>query len=456
MTERGTGEGQTWPSDLDLTEDQRSGRHAIVGERPAFVDVRIADTVVDREPGERAGGPDDENLDRLVPLEVIATGGMGVVRRYHDMVLGRDVAAKEMRADQRDSERVRHRFLQEARIQANLQHPCIVPLYDIGRPATEDMFFTMAHVEGTTLREVLGRRRAGDEATARRFSRRALLEAFCRVCLAVEYAHEQGVVHRDLKPENIMLGDYGEVWVLDWGVAKLSGTTGRCSSGISRARSWRATPAERIPTLDSEPPDIVTNVGERLGTLEYLAPEQYIGARDSDRRSDVYSLGAILYEVLSLRWFRHASDPNELARVVWRDTFAPEPRAAIESESEEMNALWQRATAAKPESRYASAQQLHEALSALLDAEREPGRAEESATASARRAATERERAASRRQSMQSASVLAAALALMLVYEGWPGREWHPAMWLVGAATLGQLLACAVGTVLRERARKRE
>ncbi len=162
----------------------------------------------------RAAGADDRYADG----ELIGQGGMGQVTSADDRATGRTVAVKTMRADQVGAVALR-RFAREARIQAQLEHPSIVPVYDVGVDAEGALFFTMKRIRGESLSKVLERIRAGDDEAVVRYSHRRLLNVLTQLALTVEYAHQRGVLHRDLKPSNIMLGEFGEVYVLDWGLA---------------------------------------------------------------------------------------------------------------------------------------------------------------------------------------------------------------------------------------------
>ncbi len=207
--------------------------------------------------------------DRYQEAETLGAGGMGEVRVLRDGWIGRDVARKVMRPELAASGKALARFLREIRVQGQLEHPSIVPVYDVGRSGPDELYFTMRRIQGMTLGAVIEGIARGDEALVARFSRRKLLTAFSSVCMAVHYAHSRGVVHRDLKPQNIMLGEYGEVYVLDWGIAKLVKGGGELSE-----------------------------VGRVVGTLGYMAPEQARGGA-VDAQADVYALGVILFEMLA-------------------------------------------------------------------------------------------------------------------------------------------------------------
>ncbi|HWO26829.1 MAG TPA: protein kinase [Kofleriaceae bacterium] len=203
--------------------------------------------------------------------EALGRGGMGEVMLAHDRRIGRDVAVKRLRSGAPTQDEI-SRFLREARIQARLDHPAIVPVYELGRDQSGRPYFTMKRVAGTTLTEVLARRAA---------TRQRLLRAFAEVCRAVDFAHSRGVVHRDLKPGNIVLGEYGEVCVLDWGAARVLGDV---PGGIATAD---------IDTLEGAAPP-----GQVLGTPGYMAPEQ-LQHPEVGRAADVYALGTILFELLA-------------------------------------------------------------------------------------------------------------------------------------------------------------
>ena len=141
---------------------------------------------------------------------------MGEVLLAKDICIGREVVMKMIRTDQQGSSgEVEARFVREACIQGQLEHPAIVPVYDLGNTPNGDTYFTMRRIRGETLKDVLKGLRESDPAMLARFSRRKLLSAFSNICLAIDFAHTRGIVHRDLKPANIMLGDFGEVYVID-------------------------------------------------------------------------------------------------------------------------------------------------------------------------------------------------------------------------------------------------
>jgi hypothetical protein len=295
---------------------------------------------------------------RYAVKSLLGKGGMGEVYLCADGWIGRDVAMKVALADQAKAIHLRARFVREALVQGQLEHPSIVPVYDLGTRADGATFFTMKRVRGLTLAEIVDGLRKNDPAIVRAYSRRRLLTAMSSVCLAVSFAHSRGVVHRDLKPENIMLGDFGEVYVLDWGVSRVTDDT------------W----AERAST-----PAIVpvggTMAGALVGTPGYAAPEQVQGDRRVGAPSDVYALGAILFEMLSLVPLHRGSTVEALiASTLTLATAGPSRRSPELLIPPELDKICARATALAPGDRFASAREMQEAIERYLDGERDAER----------------------------------------------------------------------------------
>jgi serine/threonine-protein kinase len=274
--------------------------------------------------------------------EVIGRGGMGEVLLAHDRTIGRDVALKRLRAEAPSKELV-DRFLREAKIQARLDHPAIAPVHELGRDDDGRPYFTMKRVAGTTMMALLD---AGSETQQR------LLRGLVDVCLAVELAHSRHVVHRDLKPSNIMLGDYGEVYVLDWGVARVLVDADDDGGGVAD-----------IASLDGE-----TKVGSLLGTPGYMAPEQARGEPVTPA-ADVYALGAILFEILAGQPL-HPRGHGALASTLDGVDPSPARRSPGRAIAPELDAACTGALAADPVAR-PTARGLGNAIQAYLDGDRD-------------------------------------------------------------------------------------
>jgi serine/threonine-protein kinase len=311
--------------------------------------------------------------DRYSTGEVLGEGGMGVVRTCTDRCIGREVAVKSAKAGKGSRSDLAARFLREAYVQGQLEHPSIVPVYDLGRDQDGTLYFTMKRVRGMTFERIIdGVRGAAPPSSAPIdvgghfgvdavpvFSRRRLLTAFASVCHAVHFAHSRGVIHRDLKPGNVMLGDFGEVYVLDWGLAKIVGVPD--------------------PHPPSDPPAIAgdsdrgtyTVRGATMGTPGYMAPEQARGDA-VDTRADVYALGVILFELLALEPLH----PHASARAAVESTLAgtdlrPSARAPHREIPPELDVICTRAMATAPEDRYASVRELVDAVEHYLDGDRD-------------------------------------------------------------------------------------
>jgi len=219
----------------------------------------------------------------------IARGGMGAVYRATDAVFGREVAVKVLLNTYAPESGIARRFHDEARITGQLQHPGIPPAHDLGTLSDGRPFLAMKLIKGDTLHDLLTQR--SDPAA----DRGRLLAVFEGVCQAMAYAHAHGVVHRDLKPSNIMVGAFGEVQVMDWGLAKVLDDGRPCPADDPDVT---AAASAMTSTRDSE--ELLTQAGSVLGTPAYMPPEQATGAiHEVDRRSDVFGLGGILAAVLT-------------------------------------------------------------------------------------------------------------------------------------------------------------
>ncbi len=214
---------------------------------------------------------------------LLGRGGMGEVQLALDQDIGRRVAVKRLINE--DDPRALARFVDEVRTVGNLEHPNIVPIHDVSVDADGSLFFVMKYVEGETLASIIDKLASGDEAAHRRFPFEARLDLFTGLLRALQYAHDRGLVHRDVKPENIMVGRFGEVMLMDWGIARRTGGDGLRADHPTTVRAAGE-------TLD----------GTVIGTPRYMSPEQASGQiAELDGRSDLYSAFIVLYELLTTR-----------------------------------------------------------------------------------------------------------------------------------------------------------
>ena len=311
--------------------------------------------------------------ERYEDMGLIAVGGMGEVRRSWDVELNRSVAMKILRPELCTREDLVHRFVEEAQATAQLEHPGIVPIYDIGELPDGRPYFTMKEIRGRTLLEVIEDLHSavgpgGWGITAGGLTFQRVIQILQSVCEAVAYAHSRGVLHRDLKPTNVMVGAFGEVVVMDWGLAKVARHEGFGDSvGI-------ATGAQRVMTNRSHKPAYVTRSGSVAGTPNYMPPEQARGdAARIGPWSDVYALGAILYEVLTDRPPYEGDVLEEVVDAVLAAP-PPPPRVPWAHDGDEdapeagLRAVCNRAMERDLADRYMDASALGEAIADWLDA----------------------------------------------------------------------------------------
>ncbi|MFO1043486.1 MAG: protein kinase [Planctomycetaceae bacterium] len=269
----------------------------------------------------------------------IARGGMGAILKGRDTDLGRDLAIKVLLDAHKDKPDVVQRFIEEAQIGGQLQHPGIAPVYELGQFADRRPFFSMKLVKGETFSKLLEARKDSSEDRGR------FLGIFEQICQTMAYAHSRGVIHRDLKPANIMVGAFGEVQVMDWGLAKVLQTGGVADekkahvhqSGLSVIKTLRSGggAGSDVPVVGSLGSQ--TMMGSVMGTPAYMPPEQALGEIDNlDERADVFGLGAILCEVLTGKPPYIGTDGNQVYRMASRgklgDCFARLDACGAEAE----------------------------------------------------------------------------------------------------------------------------
>jgi eukaryotic-like serine/threonine-protein kinase len=249
--------------------------------------------------------------ERLTPERALGKGGMAKVEIAHDVLLERQVAKKTIHGHLVDNRRALFLFMREARITGQLDHPHIVPVYDVGRDTDGRLFFTMKRVSGRTLADVFSELPKGPLPRDVLLN---VLDIFIKVCDAVAFAHSRGIIHCDLKPDNVMVGDFGQVYVMDWGIAR-----------VLKDRAADAFPA---PDLKRH---AVVSTFSVMGTPAYMSPEQVLGERSAlDERTDIFSLGAVLYELFAGRPPYAAKTADQALALARFGDFQPLSKAAAQ------------------------------------------------------------------------------------------------------------------------------
>lgn len=283
--------------------------------------------------------------------QLLGRGGMGEVWLVGDQRLERAVALKRMRVQAAQPEQL-GRFLREAQLSGSLEHPNIVPIYDLGVEADGSMFFTMKRLRGRSLEQLLTDKGAGSLLDR--------LDIFRKVCDAMAFAHAAGVIHRDLKPDNVMIGDFGEVMVLDWGLAK---RLGERITLIDATAPAAAPGASAMPSDDGN--SELTQDGALMGTPAFMAPEQARGQQQIiDTRTDIYALGVLLYVLLTGE--RPFSGPlaTVLTKVMAGEFEPPGRRAKV---PRELDAIVCKAMATQIDDRYPDVGSLRADVQAFLE-----------------------------------------------------------------------------------------
>jgi serine/threonine-protein kinase len=382
-----------------LDRGERPDRDALLGRHPHLAEQM------------RAFFAGQDGLDRLTAplraeaapafdlLDEIGRGGMGVVLRGRDRALDRELAVKVLLERFRDRPDLVRRFVEEARITGRLQHPFIVPVHELGALPDGRPYFAMKLIQGRTLADLLAERPAPDHDRPR------FLKVFEQVCQTIAYAHSHGVIHRDLKPSNVMVGAFGEVQVMDWGLAKILAPDEPRPSGSGAGRSL---------TVAARPGD--TLAGSVLGTLPFMPPEQACGdVARIDRRSDVFGLGAILCQVLTGRppYTGEPAEVRDKARVGRTEEAVARLRDC--GADGELVVLACRCLAADPAARPADAGAVAEAMASYFAAVQERLRAAEIARARAQaEAAAQRQQARAERRRRRATLLMAASLLLLV------------------------------------------
>jgi serine/threonine protein kinase/formylglycine-generating enzyme required for sulfatase activity len=296
----------------------------------------------------------------------LGQGGVGEVWKVRDRDLNREVAMKLLLAGTEGSADSVNRFIEEAQATGQLEHPNIVPVHDLGVDGQGRVYFTLKYVQGLSLRSVIRGRNEnaqledGSGFLRDRFTPLRMVEILIAMCQGVAYAHSKGIIHRDLKPDNVMLGKYGEVLVMDWGLAKV----------LDKTRSSALDDTVRVMTTRSGDGSQLTMEGSIAGTPAYMAPEQAAGRiSELDQRTDIYALGAILYEVLSGHPPYEGGSALELVKRVTQEPPPPLSKGAhgFHPIPRELKAICEMAMARDPRHRYATASLLRDDLQAFLE-----------------------------------------------------------------------------------------
>jgi serine/threonine-protein kinase len=338
-----------------------------------------------------------EGSTRYTDTKLLGRGGMGEVSLAADADIGRTVAVKRLLDPTTQHPAVLARFVDEIRTVGSLEHPNIIPIHDVGVDEQGRYFFVMKYVDGETLEELIEKLRAGDPHIHARFPQRRRLEIFVQILRALHYAHSRGIIHRDLKPANVMIGRYGEVVVMDWGIARPIGRGERPEerpAGEQAERAPRVAHVDRIEGAAIESPRrddatetraevgsvgharaAATELGAIVGTPLYASPEQAMGETDTlDARSDLFSATVLLHEWLTLRHrFEEVEALDELLHKVVT-TPPPAPpfvlglhAAQKETVPYELAHFIRRGWQLDREARWPSAQAMIDDLEAILD-----------------------------------------------------------------------------------------
>lgn len=303
-----------------------------------------------------------EERPRFESVRLLGEGGMGQVELARDNDIRRTVAVKRLHAEAQ-SEEAMLRFADEVRIVGQLEHPAIVPVYDVGRDDAGQVYLVMKHLNGETMEQIIEKLQEKDPAYVSQYSVERRVHLFLAVLDAIRYAHARGVIHRDLKPANIMIGPYGEVTVLDWGIAKPIGT--------GSAKEGDAQPLEPVALETQDRRLQATQLGSLAGTPLYMSPEQAAGRNDElDERSDAYSLCMVLFEWLALEHpLSNKGTVNEvLAAIISGDWLNDATQDAMLSGTPaEWVRVLMKGLVKEREKRFQSVAELEDALRGILD-----------------------------------------------------------------------------------------
>ena len=324
------------------TPPTESPRLTINADRLTMLDPVIVDTCL----------PESKYGKRLQPGPELGKGGIGKVSAAIDTNLNRMVALKELRKAHVSDQSMAGRLIVEAQITAQLDHPNIIPVYELGADKKSGIFFTMKLINGHTLTEILDRKPPSKRTAKDLFDG---LQIFLKVCDAVAFAHAKGVIHKDLKPDNVMIGEYGEVYLMDWGFARLKGRTTKdieaAPSKARRRKQLKITQDERFVAA----------------TPHYLPPE-FVADHNfpGDERTDIFCLGGILYRILTGKPPFHGDSMPEVARKALISEVPPPEELVVTEVPARLSRIAMKALSKDPDDRYQTVPDLKDDIERFL------------------------------------------------------------------------------------------
>jgi len=293
---------------------------------------------------------------------LLFNGRKAYLEAVFDEVSGRMVARKTLRHELRNEQEERRRFLREARVTAQLAHPNTIPVYEIGITKMESLYFTMKLLRGEDLYGTIKRLTSRDPSAIQAFPIAELVNIFLDVCQALAFAHAHGVIHRDIKPENVWMGQFGEVVLLDWGVAKVWGV----EDPPWEPEDFQA--MEMDEPVDRSQLRTLTRSGQLPGTPLYMSPEQILGHKTIDERTDIFSMGVLLYELMTLKEPFHGNTVRETFDLIIHDEpVAPRKLTPERNIPEAFEMIILRAMAKEKKDRYQSVQEMAEDIKIARD-----------------------------------------------------------------------------------------
>jgi serine/threonine protein kinase/formylglycine-generating enzyme required for sulfatase activity len=372
-----------WRAVGDLFKDVIPGRGTISADLAPLLGSLVQSRAKDVSAGTSTSRAVIESIrerlsdgDRYEIQEEFARGGMGAILRVFDRNIRREMAMKVMlqqgllseSAEPELNTRAMGRFLDEAQITGQLEHPGVVPVHELGIDDKGQVYFTMKLVQGEELGEKYKRAHGADED----WTRTRVLGVLLRVCEAMSYAHSKGVIHRDLKPENVMVGEFGEVYVMDWGLARIMGREDIHGEALSPANPKEQVVSDRLDQRDVTPGSTMfTMEGDVMGTPSYMPPEQARGEiEEMDHRSDVYAIGAMLYHLLSGRrpYQQEGEQLNVFTTLLRLIDGPPAPLHEINKDTPpELEAICEKAMCRDKSERYADMRELADDLRSFLE-----------------------------------------------------------------------------------------